>query len=85
MARKTARTRIADCNVMVGQWLKRKRKSAKLSQTLLAKKIGKHRSFVADYEAGRIGLEIGVFLLICKKTKSDPLVGLEEPVRWCVI
>lgn len=77
MARKTTKTRMTDCNTMIGQWLKRERTRAGLSQTLLAKKIGKPRSFVVDYEAGKGGLEINLFMLVTKIMHADALSGIE--------
>ena len=77
--------RIEICNLMIGQYFKTERKRAGLSQALLAKKIGMPLSFVKKYEAGKIGMEISMYLLIAKKIPACALSGIEEVIGWCVI
>ena len=77
--------RIAICNLMIGQYFKTERKRAGLSQALLAKKIGKPVSFVKEYETGKIGMEVSMYMLIAKKIGTDALGGIDEVVMWCVI
>ena len=70
---------------MIGQYFKTERKRAGLSQALLAKKIGKPVSFVKEYETGKIGMEVSMYMLIAKKIGTDALGGIDEVVMWCVI
>jgi ribosome-binding protein aMBF1 (putative translation factor) len=77
--------RIAICNLMIGQYFKAERKRAGLSQALLAKKIGMPLSFVKKYEAGKIGMEISMYLLIAKKIQTCSLSGIDGVIMWDVI
>jgi ribosome-binding protein aMBF1 (putative translation factor) len=77
--------RIGICNLMIGQYFKEGRKSSGLSQAQVAKKIGMPLSFVKEYEAGKIGMEISMYLLIAKKIKTCSLSGIDEVINWCVI
>lgn len=85
MARKGAKDRPADCNMMLGRWLKMERKAAGLSQALLARKIGKDRTYVAGYERGRIGLEVATYMAICRRLGCDALSGIEGLLAWSVV
>lgn len=77
--------RIAICNLLIGQYFKTERKRAGLSQAQVAKKIGKPVSFVKEYEAGKIGMEISMYMLIAKKIQADALCGITEVQMWDVI
>jgi len=77
--------RIGICNLMIGQYYKAERKRAGLSQAQVAKKIGKPVSFVKEYEAGKIGMEISTYLLIAKKIGTDALGGIDGVIMWDVI
>ena len=72
------RTAIAngDAHRKIGQWLKEKREQAGLTQTQLAGEIGRHRSFVVKYEAGR-RMEIMQFVVISRVLKADPREGIQ--------
>ena len=55
----------------LGNWLKEKRKAAGLSQSQLADLIGRHKTFIGKYEAGR-RLEIMEFGRITHVLGADP-------------
>ena len=77
--------RIWICNLMIGKYYKAERKRAGLSQAQVAKMIGKPLSFVKEYEAGKIGMEISTYLLIAKKLQTGALDGITEVMIWNVI
>ena len=61
----------ADAHRRLGGWLKERRLAAGLSQAQVAGLVGRHKTFVSKYEAGR-RLEIGAFVAICRAVKADP-------------
>ncbi len=54
--------------------LKSKRKEAGLTQTVVAKRLGKPPSYVAKYEGGDRQLDILEFLDVAEAIDFDPLV-----------
>ena len=60
---------------IIGQWLQEKRQEAGFTQTQLATKLGRHRSYVAKYEAGK-RVEIVQFVMISRVLKADPREGI---------
>lgn len=64
-----------DAHRILGSWLKGKRVAAGLSQSQLAALIGRHKTFIGKYEAGR-RLEIGEFIGISGALGADPHEGV---------
>jgi transcriptional regulator with XRE-family HTH domain len=60
----------------LGNWLKEKRVEAGLSQSQLADLIGRHKTFIGKYEAGR-RLEICEFVRISVTLGADPHEGVK--------
>ena len=54
------------------------RKAAGLTQQQLAKKLGKHQSFVAKYEIGERRLDMVEFMTIAKELGADPIKILKK-------
>lgn len=67
----------AKAHQRLGKWLKERRLAAGLSQAQVAGLVGRHKTFVSKYEAGR-RLEVEMFVRICEAVKADPheAVGL---------
>lgn len=63
----------------IGQWLKQKREAAGLSKEHLAGLIGRHKSFIARYEAGQ-RLDIIQFTTIALALKARPF----EVIECCI-
>lgn len=49
------------------------RERAGLTQQKLAKRLGKHQSFVAKYEGGERRLDVVEFVLILREIGADPV------------
>jgi len=55
----------------IGQWLQEKREATGQTRSQLPKTLGRHRSYVAKYEAGK-RVEIVQFVMIAEVLKADP-------------
>jgi len=64
------------CALMV-----RKRREAALTQTELAKRLGKPQSYVAKYEGGERRLDVVEFLAVCRALDVDPAILVRELAR----
>jgi transcriptional regulator with XRE-family HTH domain len=58
--------------VRLRQGLANARKDAGLTQTALAKKLGRPQSFVAKYERGERFIDAVELMAICAVTRTDP-------------
>ncbi len=54
------------------------RKRAGMTQTELAKALGRPQSFVSNYERGERRVEVGDFILICQALKAEATNLLSE-------
>jgi transcriptional regulator with XRE-family HTH domain len=57
------------------------RDQAGLTQQKLAKRLGKHQSFVAKYEGGERRLDVVEFVTIAQALGADPIVILRTFLR----
>jgi transcriptional regulator with XRE-family HTH domain len=57
------------------------RRGAGLTQQGLAKRLGKHQSFVAKYEGGERRLDVVEFLVIAGAIGADPMKLLRRLIR----
>jgi transcriptional regulator with XRE-family HTH domain len=69
-----------DAHQRLGKWLKERRMDAGLTQVQLAAKVGRHKTFIAKYEAGR-RLEVEAFVKIAKVLKADPHEAIDLLIR----
>jgi transcriptional regulator with XRE-family HTH domain len=60
------------------EFIKAKRKSAKLTQAQLAKKVGLYQSFVADFERGERRLDAVQFLDFAEALRFDPGAAIRK-------
>jgi transcriptional regulator with XRE-family HTH domain len=77
--RKTLRSRThrALIAVLVGT-----RKEKGLTQRDLAKRMGKHYTFVSKTETGERRLDLGEFVEIAKALRMDPVALFSRVVKW---
>ncbi len=64
------------CELLIGA-----RDRAGLTQQQLAKRLGKHQSFVAKYEGGERRVDVLEFLTISQAIGADPVRLLKAPLR----
>jgi transcriptional regulator with XRE-family HTH domain len=57
------------------------REEAKMTQVKLAKRLGKHQSYVAKYEGGERRLDVVEFIAVAKALGADPLQLLRRLLR----
>jgi transcriptional regulator with XRE-family HTH domain len=60
------------------------RERASLTQQQLAKRLGKHQSFVAKYEGGERRIDVIEFLTITRAIGADPIGLLKALMRRSV-
>jgi transcriptional regulator with XRE-family HTH domain len=60
------------------------RDRAGLTQQQLAKRLGKHQSFVAKYEGGERRVDVLEFLAIARAIGEDPVMLLKALIRLAV-
>lgn len=58
------------------QWLKKEREAQGLTMDVLAKRMGKHSSFVAKTEGCERRLDVCEYATYCQKLGLDPRKGL---------
>lgn len=59
-------------------WLKKARYAADLTQAEVAQHIGLTRVAFTNYEAGKQGCSIEMFLALCNCLSAEPVVALQE-------
>ena len=57
---------------MVGSNLRKARKSKGITQTDLAKEMGKHQPDYSDYETGKVQLDYAKILFLCNRLGITP-------------
>jgi len=57
------------------------RKAKGLTQTKLARALGKSQSFVSNYERGERRLDVVEFMLVCRVLKVEPVAIIRELER----
>jgi transcriptional regulator with XRE-family HTH domain len=60
------------------------REGASLTQQQLAKRLGKHQSFIAKYEGGERRIDVLEFLTITRAIGADPIRLLKALMRRSV-
>ena len=65
-------------NIQIGRNLRKARKEVKLTQQIVAEKLGIERSVYTRYETGDIEIPVTTFALICRLIGADPTEILED-------